>query len=226
MKLLILGFSFLRVWKVSTDLMKKDNSKFWCKFCRIFIYDNKISRANHDKQAAHKSNVERFIRDIEQKKTQELKNTNMAKRLLGIPITEKESYSPSSSMYIPVAADLKNDYYQNPASSATFKETKSSVGEVGEWQVVQVDEPVKPNVQEETISHNDASREETFFNESRKDQDVKNKILEFSRSVLHSPDHNDTISVKEAVVESEGGDVSIKKRVFKGNLKKNFIKKK
>jgi hypothetical protein len=192
--------------------MKKDNSKFWCKFCRIFVYDNKISRANHDKQAAHKSNVERFIRDIEQKKTLELKNTNMAKRLLGIPITQKESYAQSSSVYVP-PADL-NDDYQNPAFATKYKETTSSVGKVGEWSTVQ---------QEPSTIESNQLQEQEEFNESCKDQDVNDKILEFSRSVLHSTDQV-SLNVKESVVESVGEDVTIKKRMFKG--KKNFIKKK
>lgn len=199
--------------------MKKDNSKFWCKFCRLFVYDNKISRSNHDKQAAHKSNVERFIREIEQKKALELKNTNMAKQLLGIPITEKSSYS-SSSVYVPVAADLKNDNYSNSAQATTFKETKSSVGQVGVWETV--DEPIIETLTEEP--QNDDSLQLQEFNDSVKDHDVKDRILQFSRSVLNSSDQNDVLCVKEAAVESHGQDVSIKKRVFKGKLKKNIKK--
>lgn len=198
--------------------MKKDNSKFWCKFCRVFVYDNKISRSNHDKQAAHKSNVERFIRDIEQKKATELKTANMAKQLLGIPITEKSSYS-SSSMYVPVAVDLKSDNYSNSALATTFKETKSSVGEVGAWETVS--EPILTTLEplQNLVENN--SFQESDLNESRTDQEVKDRILQFSRSVLNSSDHSDLLSVKEAVVESQGQDFTIKKRVFKGNLKKN-----
>ncbi|KAG0256304.1 hypothetical protein DFQ27_005781 [Actinomortierella ambigua] len=45
----------------------KSNAKFWCKFCKIYITDNKVTRKTHDSGTKHKENVERFLRDQNQR---------------------------------------------------------------------------------------------------------------------------------------------------------------
>ena len=146
------------------------------------------------------------------KKSKELHTTNMAKRLLGIPITEKSS-TQSSTVYVPCQDDL-TDHYRNPALLTSFSKVKSSVGAVGEWETVQEEQ------QHEKVESNQSLVESNEFNQSHKDQDVHDKILEFSRSVLHSTLENDVLNEKEAKVSTGEEDVSIKKRVIKG--KKNF----
>ena len=205
--------------------MKKDNSKFWCKFCRVFVYDNKISRSNHDKQSGHKANVDRFIREIESKKAQELKTTNMAKQLLGIPITERSS-TGNSSVYIPTSNDLSS---AQSAPIVKFKETKSTVGQVGDWETVD-------NIPESLIETGDSiDLGNDEGNIHRIDhlgrggidgidvdgkKDVKDKILQLTRSVLSTNDSMDSLNTKSAAVEAKG-EFTIKKRVFKGKLKKS-----
>lgn len=153
------------------------------------------------------------------KKSKELHTTNMAKRLLGIPITEKSS-TQSSTVYVPCQDDL-TDHYRNPALLTSFSKVKSSVGAVGEWETVQEEqqhEKVESN--QSLVESNQSLVESNEFNQSHKDQDVHDKILEFSRSVLHSTLENDVLNEKEAKVSTGEEDVSIKKRVIKG--KKNF----
>ncbi|KAF9972002.1 hypothetical protein BGZ73_004928 [Actinomortierella ambigua] len=45
----------------------KSNAKFWCKFCKIYITDNKVTRKTHDSGTKHKENVERFLREQNQR---------------------------------------------------------------------------------------------------------------------------------------------------------------
>ncbi|KAJ2024793.1 hypothetical protein IWW57_003604 [Coemansia sp. S610] len=48
------------------------NTKYWCNYCKIFVYDNRTSRNLHDSGAKHKENVQRFLRQIQ--KDEEAKN--------------------------------------------------------------------------------------------------------------------------------------------------------
>ncbi|KAF9434000.1 hypothetical protein BGZ76_008716 [Entomortierella beljakovae] len=45
----------------------KSNAKFWCRFCKIYITDNKSTRNIHDSGIKHKENVERFLREQNQR---------------------------------------------------------------------------------------------------------------------------------------------------------------
>ena len=192
--------------------MKKDNSKFWCKFCRVFVYDNKVSRANHDKHPGHKTNVERFIREIDIKKTQELKTTNMAKRLLGIRVDQPVASGSNSSLYIPNAADVKDD----PVTfHKTFAENKSSVGAVGKWETVAPQNSASPtHVESAHLLISNAQDDKTQQMPIERD-----KLLELSRSILSSSDQGDTsLHIKSASMDLNDGDVLIKKRQIKGKF--------
>ncbi|KAG0223722.1 hypothetical protein BGW42_005707 [Actinomortierella wolfii] len=50
----------------------KSNAKYWCKFCKIYITDNKVTRKTHDAGTKHKENVERFLRDQDQRSRDKL----------------------------------------------------------------------------------------------------------------------------------------------------------
>ncbi|KAG0261185.1 WW domain binding protein 4 [Mortierella polycephala] len=45
----------------------KSNAKFFCRFCKIYITDNKSTRNIHDSGVKHKENVERFLREQNQR---------------------------------------------------------------------------------------------------------------------------------------------------------------
>ncbi|KAG0048670.1 hypothetical protein BGZ83_006409 [Gryganskiella cystojenkinii] len=53
----------------------KSNAKFYCRFCNIYITDNKSTRNIHDSGNKHKENVERFLRDQSQKGRQKEADT-------------------------------------------------------------------------------------------------------------------------------------------------------
>ncbi|KNE67383.1 hypothetical protein AMAG_11849 [Allomyces macrogynus ATCC 38327] len=39
----------------------RSKPKYWCKYCKIFVTDNKISRAHHESTGEHRRSMERFI---------------------------------------------------------------------------------------------------------------------------------------------------------------------
>ncbi|KAJ1988209.1 hypothetical protein GGI04_006093, partial [Coemansia thaxteri] len=41
------------------------SNKHWCNYCRIFVHDNKSTRALHDSGTKHKDNVQRFLRQVQ-----------------------------------------------------------------------------------------------------------------------------------------------------------------
>ncbi|KAJ3374876.1 hypothetical protein GGF31_005598 [Allomyces arbusculus] len=39
----------------------RSKPKYWCKYCKIFVTDNKISRTHHESTGEHRRSMERFI---------------------------------------------------------------------------------------------------------------------------------------------------------------------
>lgn len=58
----------------------KSQAKFWCKFCKIYVTDNKISRQNHDNGKKHKDNVSMYLRDVDRRSKADEKKTEAMKR--------------------------------------------------------------------------------------------------------------------------------------------------
>ncbi|KAI9337674.1 hypothetical protein DFJ73DRAFT_848699 [Zopfochytrium polystomum] len=56
------------------------NAKYFCKYCKIFIADNKISRSTHENGLKHKDNLERYMRQI--RKNEETKDKDAEKTRL------------------------------------------------------------------------------------------------------------------------------------------------
>ncbi|KAI9101385.1 hypothetical protein DFS34DRAFT_648262 [Phlyctochytrium arcticum] len=51
------------------------NKKFFCKYCRIYVTDNKISRQNHETGLKHKNNIAAYLQDVN-KRAEEKSATN------------------------------------------------------------------------------------------------------------------------------------------------------
>jgi WW domain-binding protein 4 len=58
------------------------NKKYYCKYCKIYITDNKISRQNHDNGRKHKEIVQMYIRDVQKRKKEEEKEAEETKKIL------------------------------------------------------------------------------------------------------------------------------------------------
>ncbi|KAJ2768144.1 hypothetical protein IWQ56_003052 [Coemansia nantahalensis] len=40
------------------------SNKYWCKYCSIFVFDNRSSRAQHESGTKHRDNVQKYLRQI------------------------------------------------------------------------------------------------------------------------------------------------------------------
>ncbi|KAJ1732503.1 hypothetical protein LPJ61_002016 [Coemansia biformis] len=40
------------------------SNKYWCKYCGIFVFDNRSSRSQHESGAKHRDNVQKYLRQI------------------------------------------------------------------------------------------------------------------------------------------------------------------
>lgn len=46
---------------------RKSNKKYFCNYCKIYIADDKPSRAQHETGLKHKGNVDKYVRDLYKK---------------------------------------------------------------------------------------------------------------------------------------------------------------
>ncbi|KAJ1915307.1 hypothetical protein H4219_004394 [Mycoemilia scoparia] len=58
------------------------NKKFWCRYCKIFIADDKPSRTIHDNGRKHKENVQRFLADVDRERKNKQKEEAKTQKLL------------------------------------------------------------------------------------------------------------------------------------------------
>ncbi|KAG0271166.1 Mismatch repair endonuclease pms2 [Linnemannia exigua] len=71
----------------------KSNAKFFCRFCKIYITDNKSTRNIHDQGSKHKENVERFLRDQNQRgRDREAESARMDKQMDAIEKAAMKQY--------------------------------------------------------------------------------------------------------------------------------------
>ncbi|KAF9537565.1 hypothetical protein EC957_007961 [Mortierella hygrophila] len=71
----------------------KSNAKFFCRFCKIYITDNKSTRNIHDQGTKHKENVERFLREQNQRgRDREVESARMDKQMDAIEKAAMKQY--------------------------------------------------------------------------------------------------------------------------------------
>ncbi|KAI7816875.1 hypothetical protein BC939DRAFT_467614 [Gamsiella multidivaricata] len=103
----------------------KSNAKFWCRFCKIYITDNKSTRNIHDSGTKHKENVERFLREQNQRgKEKEAETARMNKQMEAIEKAAMRQYQ------LDVEAGLVQPNTSSPAFGSakgpTTQDTKAS----------------------------------------------------------------------------------------------------
>ncbi|KAJ1971987.1 WW domain binding protein 4 [Dimargaris xerosporica] len=60
------------------------NTKHWCRYCKIYIQDNKATRSIHENGKKHKENVAQFLRDIDKKSRADLEQEKEMQRQLAL----------------------------------------------------------------------------------------------------------------------------------------------
>ncbi|BGO89916.1 hypothetical protein NBRC10512_003755 [Rhodotorula toruloides] len=136
--------------------------KYFCKYCKIYIADDKPSRIHHETGLRHKGNYERYIRDIYKKGMQEKKDRReeaeevarveaAAAAAMGLP-PPAPAPTASSSKPKPAASGPPDPYTNYTTASslgikdeeaereAEMRALRQKEGRIGEWERV-----VKPS---------------------------------------------------------------------------------
>ncbi|KAG0019827.1 WW domain binding protein 4 [Podila clonocystis] len=89
----IIGQLDADIWVHPRSEYWKSNAKHFCRFCKIYITDNKSSRNIHDNGSKHKENVERFLREQNQRsRDKEINAAKMDKQMEAIERAAMEQY--------------------------------------------------------------------------------------------------------------------------------------
>ncbi|BGO98017.1 hypothetical protein NBRC10513v2_002017 [Rhodotorula toruloides] len=132
--------------------------KYFCKYCKIYIADDKPSRIHHETGLRHKGNYERYIRDIYKKGMQEKKDRReeaeevarveaAAAAAMGLP-PPAPAPTASSSKPKPAASGPPDPYANYTTASslgikdeeaereAELRALRQKEGRIGEWEKV------------------------------------------------------------------------------------------
>ncbi|GAA6008683.1 hypothetical protein JCM10207_001685 [Rhodosporidiobolus poonsookiae] len=147
--------------------------KYWCKYCKTYIADDKPSRTHHETGLRHKGNYERYIRDIYKKGITEKKEAReeakemerieaAAAAAMGlappVPSTSASASAFSSSSKPAPAPPKPSDPYANYTTAASLglvdehaeklkaeREARAKEGTIGGWE--RVVRPPKPKAE-------------------------------------------------------------------------------
>ncbi|GAA5982418.1 hypothetical protein JCM11641_006977 [Rhodosporidiobolus odoratus] len=145
--------------------------KYFCKYCKIYISDDKPSRTHHETGLRHKGNYERYIRDIYKKGMTEKKEAREEARevqrieaaaaaAMGLEAPEPSASSSSSKPKPTPTPASKSDPYANYTTAASLgivddyaekkreeQELRLKEGRIGEWERVIRPQAFKPQTE-------------------------------------------------------------------------------
>ncbi|KNE58241.1 hypothetical protein AMAG_05051 [Allomyces macrogynus ATCC 38327] len=161
----------------------RSKPKYWCKYCKIFVTDNKISRTHHESTGEHRRSMERFIAALaeadKEKKREEAAAREMVAKIEQDAVAafaqdlERQGTDAATAETLLAAASSARAAQapagrKKPRASAAPAPDPSaddepqrdpSVGQVGEWEVVEEvvipppraddNEDVKPSINED-----------------------------------------------------------------------------
>ena len=131
------------------DPKRPTNARNWCEHCRTFVYNNAISKANHEASPKHKERLQQTVQRIRNRAEQEERLLLEMERRSGVRILGDDKDKPVSSSY----------YHRQPgkgkeappllgaprktttASNIISNNTKEAMP--GEWQPVEQQVPLK-----------------------------------------------------------------------------------
>ncbi|KAJ2712993.1 hypothetical protein H4R19_002472 [Coemansia spiralis] len=138
-------------------------TKYWCKYCSIFVFDNRSSRTQHESGAKHRDNVQKYLRQIgKDAKAKSDAEAKLSAQLAKIEEAAAQSYrndvgggdaaaaappAPASTTHAapgaPPVAAAKHGSSGTDAVPSSKRPT--DIGIAGAWEVVEEpDEPPSP----------------------------------------------------------------------------------
>ena len=77
-----------------------EETRYWCEYCRIFVYNNRINREKHDSSPQHQANFKKKVETLRKEER------------------EREKMNPK-----PVQSAKTESFYNKPVSAKVVKET-------------------------------------------------------------------------------------------------------
>lgn len=200
-------------------------SRIWCKYCRIFVYDNKPSRQKHDTSQKHLANIKKHRVGIDKKTTQKLNEDLETKRELERieRIARSQYVAETGKLDVNVSTVVKSTSTRTEKATAAPPPPPSApiappgqdiqitgTTKIGAWEVVE--EP-KINIVRHKASKEDEDEDEDVQGDP---EDLNNfKIQEKVQPAAEEENEG----------EEGGGDISFKKRKRAGGAGRNTRKK-
>lgn len=62
--------------KSTTSFKSNEDTRIWCEYCRIFVYNNRINREKHDNSPQHQANFKKRVETIRREEEQQKRLQN------------------------------------------------------------------------------------------------------------------------------------------------------
>ncbi|KAJ1939245.1 WW domain binding protein 4 [Linderina macrospora] len=131
------------------------NTKYWCRYCSIFVHDNSSSRRIHESGVKHKENMQQYLRNIDENAEKAASaEAALQKQLDKIEQAASDAYSKDTGSNPAAAASqpgtepppTKTTAVAAPSEPAEEPEElamdsrPADIGVVGGWEVVEGDD--------------------------------------------------------------------------------------
>jgi hypothetical protein len=156
--------------KPHTGYKKTEDTRIWCEYCKIFVYNNRINREKHDKSPQHQANSKKKIEQLRKEESQAKKDSSLS----DTSSSSKSFYYNNSASSKPV--EISN--ILNIKSSLTNNAVKRPVLGLSTF-------GIKAEREQSSANLNNLSVVENSIKRSSVSIDVKSSILDLKRKALN-----------------------------------------
>lgn len=149
---------------------KNEDTRIWCEYCRIFVYNNRINRDKHDSSPQHQANFKKKIETL--RREEEQKNRSLPSQTASNSTSSTKSfYQATNTTSLTSAAST-----QNPANILSIKsskkpsETKTILG-------------LATNSAEAKTVHEPPKKPDDIMTEQRIHLDIKSTVSDLKRKM-------------------------------------------
>lgn len=87
--------------KASSTFKKNEDTRIWCEYCRIFVYNNRINRDKHDDSPQHKENFKKKVDTLrKEEEAQKVLNSESSSNKSGKSFYQGGPHSANSAQNI------------------------------------------------------------------------------------------------------------------------------
>lgn len=198
--------------KKTTSFKANEDTRIWCEYCRIFVYNNRINRDKHDNSPQHQTN---FKKRVEVLRREEDEKKILQSNLNDKASSSKSFYSASTGSSTSFNTSQPLNMLNLKSSSSKTTEKKSVLG-LSDSTKITTAASSNNTVQNDKISHYEEaeSKNLNLSGEEIKSfsSELKRKIKDDERSVMER-------SEKESLESAQVDDALVLLELLK-NMKK------